>query len=150
MSNRPLLSRSGLASDPYHRHDQQNNRDQNQGTANVISCCPFRSNPIVKCRRIRQRSNKQDAVPGVVKTECDHIGQNQRRQPSNQPPSRDWSWLPVAHDCKQEEKLRGGCYYSEKHSGIYRMIKATSMFQSNRTTVVIRSVHNALVNAGSE
>src|SRR3954453_19555090 len=89
MSDYPSLSGSGLASDAYHRHDQQNNRDQNQGVTNVVSCCPFFSNPIVECRRTRQRSNKQDAIPGIVKTECDHVGQNQKRQPSSQPPSRD-------------------------------------------------------------
>jgi hypothetical protein len=144
ISNHPLSSGSGLASDAYHRHDHQNNRDQHHGVTNVVSYCPFCSNPIVECRRIRQRSDKQDVIPGIVKTVCDHVGQNQQRQPSSQPPSRDGSWLPVANDCHQEKKLRGGYHRSEKHSGVRRMIKTASMVQSNRATVVIRRIHDKL------
>jgi hypothetical protein len=37
------------------------------------SDCPFSHYPIVVCRRLCQRSDKQDVVPRIVKSKCDHV-----------------------------------------------------------------------------
>jgi len=58
------LGWSGIAGDTDQGRDQQDNRGQNHGDANVVSHGPFRRHAIQICRRGREWSAKQDAVPG--------------------------------------------------------------------------------------
>jgi len=67
------VPQGGIASDADYRQHRQNNRNQDEGNTKIVSDRPLRDYPIIVRRGLRQRSDKQYVIPGVVKSECDHV-----------------------------------------------------------------------------